>query len=456
MTWQQILKSYDLEDFIIVKEKKKKKAKGEKKEKGPEKQKVGDGDTAEIDYTPKFKNVVEGLEQWRDALESESNANLRLTGQKGSQNLFEYIERHVKSEVKREGAKNYGKGVHRTINKIISAVSEAKLLDMEDLTDIKKYIKTLERIEETDKLNPRNIPFTVPESVGKDGAESWKTVYGHYRTPEYIKHRKANKKEETLGAALEHWYDDAEDTAEPPFWQALFAKRTRDITGINMGLLPLLKEFVSVVSDSSAPIATANRWHIKGKLQRATIQKSEDFMKALGQVLGLQKCYRDATGTKPFDRLHINFTKTRDELRKKEIKVSSPEESKFIIDYMNKDEFKDDEGNYLVAVGSYFVDSISDRLIRTILTGPQKTIDLDNHPHQGLKGIFLNRPINERKNRKVLWEREQKQAIKDGNLPPWAKDDEPPEGGGSTTKKSEQDILEKIQNTIDILKRELL
>ena len=124
--------------------------------------------------------------------------------------------------------------------------------------------------------------------------------------------------------------------------------------------------------------------------------------------------------------------------------------------FMNKDEFKDDEGNYLVAVRSYFVDSISDRLIRTILTGPQKTIDLDNHPHQGLKGIFLNRPINERKNRKVLWEREQKQAIKDGNLPPWAKDDEPPEGGGSTTKKSEQDILEKIQNAIDILKRELL
>ena len=35
MAWQQILKSYDLEDFIIVKEKKKKKAKGEKKEKGP-------------------------------------------------------------------------------------------------------------------------------------------------------------------------------------------------------------------------------------------------------------------------------------------------------------------------------------------------------------------------------------------------------------------------------------
>ena len=61
MTWQQILKSYDLEDFIIVKEKKKKKAKGEKKEKGPEKQKVGDGDAAEIDYTPKFKNSGEML-----------------------------------------------------------------------------------------------------------------------------------------------------------------------------------------------------------------------------------------------------------------------------------------------------------------------------------------------------------------------------------------------------------
>jgi hypothetical protein len=149
-------------------------------------------------------------------------------------------------------------------------------------------------------------------------------------------------------------------------------------------------------------------------------------MKALSEVLGLQKCYRDATGNKPFDRLWINFTKTRDELRKKPIKVTTPEESALVIQYRKKDEFMDEDNKPNVQVVSYFVDGISDRLIRTILSNPnQKVIDLDNHPHQGLKGIFLHKPINEREKRKELWDREQDKAKKDGNLPPWARDKEP-------------------------------
>ena len=420
MSWANILKAKD---------KKEKKPTKELKEKGPKNQKVGDGDTAQITHSPKFVKIVNELKNWVSACESVDIGTLKTTGRGANQrgnntSLFDYIEKHVTGDVRREGYKNYGKGVQGTIKKIVDIVDSEQLVDSDDLKTIKRYIKTLERIEKTDKLNPRNILFTVPDAVGKDGAESWKTVYGHYRTPEYVKHRKAKGKEE-MGPAEGHWYSDDENTAEPPFWQALFATKVKDIPELNMGLLPLLKTFGQITSDPKEPITKVSNWHIKGKIQRLGIEKSEGFMNALSEVLGMQKCYRDATGNKPFDRLWINFTKTRDELRKKPIKVTDKDESDLVILYRKKDEFMDDEDKPNVQVVSYFVDGISDRLIRTILSNPnQQVIDLDNHPHQGLKGIFLHKPINEREKREELWNREQDKARKDGNLPFWARDEE--------------------------------
>jgi len=420
MSWTEILKSKD---------KKKRKPTKEIKEKGPRNQRVGDGDTAQITHSPKFVKIVKELSEWKKACENVNLDTLKVTGANANQRgnnttLFDYVDKHVTDGVKRDGAKNYGKGVYKTIKKIVDIVDSEQLVDSDDLKQIKKYIRALERVEETDKLNPRNIVFTVPDTVGKDGAESWKTVHGHYRTPEYVKHRKADGKEE-MSPALEHWYSDNEGDAEPPFWQALFAEKTKDIPGITRGLLPLLKSFDQITSDPKRPITKVSNWHIKGKIQRMGIEKSKGFMKALSEVLGMQKCYRDATGNKPFDRLWINFTKTRDELRKKPIKVTDKEESDLVILYRKKDEFMNEENEPNVQVVSYFVDGISDRLIRTILSSPnQKVIDLDNHPHQGLNGIFLHKPINERENREKLWNKEQDKARKDGNLPFWARDEE--------------------------------
>ena len=210
-----------------------------------------------------------------------------------------------------------------------------------------------------------------------------------------------------------------------------------------MGLLPLLKTFTRIISDPKRPPTTIINWHIKGRIQREGLETSKNFMASLGKALGFQRCYRDATGNKPFDRLWINFTKTRDELKKQPIKVTTKKESDFIILYRKKNEMMDDN-KPTVRVVSYFVDGISDRLIRTILSNPnQKYINLDTHPHQGLEGIFLHKPINEREKRKKLWDEEQDKARKDGNLPWWAEDkkDKEPEPKPEKETDSEKKML---------------
>ena len=196
MSWQSILKSYDLDDFIVVKEKKKKVT--EKKKKTKETKKLPNGDVAEVDYVPEFENVVDALEDWKTKVEEVSIDDLRITGRGAKQNLsiqnlFEVIDEHVTQKVKRDGVGDYGPGVKDIIEDIKKAVESKNLLDGKNLQNLSDYTANLKKVgRPKSKVNPQNILFTVPDTVGKDGATSWKKVYGHYRTPEYIKHRESD------------------------------------------------------------------------------------------------------------------------------------------------------------------------------------------------------------------------------------------------------------------------
>ena len=61
MNWQSILKSYDLNEFIIQKDDKKGKRKKISKPKKKEKKttKLPNGDSVEIDYVDDFENVID-------------------------------------------------------------------------------------------------------------------------------------------------------------------------------------------------------------------------------------------------------------------------------------------------------------------------------------------------------------------------------------------------------------
>ena len=101
------------------------------------------------------------------------------------------------------------------------------------------------------KNNPRNIKYTIPKwnAVDKKTLEYDKStditeVYGHYRTPDYIKFRnlkakrRGNVDKETMAAAPASWFDTKPGKSKPPMWQALFATGDGDI--VQHGLLSIL------------------------------------------------------------------------------------------------------------------------------------------------------------------------------------------------------------------------
>ena len=144
MSWQSILKSYDLDDFIIVKEKKKKVT--EKKKKTKDTIKLPNGDEAEVDYVSEFENVVDALEDWKQKVEDVSIDDLRMTGRGAKQNLsvqnlFEVIDEHVTQKAKRDGVGDYGPGVKDIIEEIKKAVESKNLLDEKNLQNFCKYCK---------------------------------------------------------------------------------------------------------------------------------------------------------------------------------------------------------------------------------------------------------------------------------------------------------------------------
>ena len=446
MNWQSILKSYDLNEFIIQKDDKKGKRKKISKPKKKEKKttKLPNGDSVEIDYVDDFENVIDELANWIDKCKQVSNEDLGVTGQKGSSNLFDFLKKHVTDEVKRPGVGDFGDGVWELIKDLVDIVKQKDLHDEKVIDDMDLFIEALERMGgKNSKTNPQNIPFTVPSVVGKDGATEWVKVHGHYRTPLYIKHRKAIGKEENVSAVPKHFYDEDPGKAQPPFWQALFgecASETKDIKGIDNGLLPILKKYEEFIEGDVGPIATIPEYRIKGKFERQAIEKIPSFLVKLTEILSRPNSYRDATQEKPFDRLWVNFAAINRAFKIEPIDVADDggeEDSDAFLRLLN---LKNLQGRYEIEE-VYFQD-ISIRLLRTILKNIENneliTTNnfLDTHKHGKLEGMFLEKPINQKESRKDLWDAEIKRLKREGKeIPPWARPpDSPPEGGSDEKK----------------------
>ena len=80
MGWQDILKSYDLDEFIIIKNKKK----GSKKEKGADEFKVDvPGGEITVTRTSRIKQLKEDFKTWESTCSSLSIDDIGIVAEKG-------------------------------------------------------------------------------------------------------------------------------------------------------------------------------------------------------------------------------------------------------------------------------------------------------------------------------------------------------------------------------------
>ena len=155
--------------------------------------------------------------QWKTKCEQLSLADIGITGKghrdgAGSKNLLQHVQDHVSSRVVRpnQTARRGGDRVVKLLDSLI--LDEQSILEEDDEKDILRLIKSLEDMSEGDE-DPRNIPFTQPQDVapvkGKMSDIGEETVYGHYRTPIYVRSReKVHNSENEQDPVDSSWYDE--------------------------------------------------------------------------------------------------------------------------------------------------------------------------------------------------------------------------------------------------------
>ena len=404
MAWQQVLKSYALEEFIL-------KAPAKKAKKGAAEETLDSGDKVKVITTSSLNKIKKEITAWHNKCRTTSLDSIGVTGKHGSSSILEHITRHIDTAYQRAGQPKR-EGAMEIIKQVMEMIGDVHAFKTKELLAIEDFIEELEGIEGDDKTNPRNIPFTVPASLTSDGVSEWEEVRGHYRTPTYVKYRKDIKNKDGEQKAVESdWYNKAPNSAKPPFWQALFADGDGDV--IQIGLLPLLRKLEEEIEEQ--PLEELK---VKGRGQRELLQKVPAVIKTMQVILKDQSVYHSANA--PFKRLQVNFNAYRRELMKTKFTIDPNDEnlSNFVLKV---------SGNAELAgqLESFYVQGISNRLIRTIISQLPAPFNLDTFKHDGKTGIFLNQPHRVEEKRKILFNAELKRAKSEGlTIPFWAK---PPE-----------------------------
>ena len=434
MGWQDILKSYDLDEFIIIKNKK-----GSKKEKGADEFKVNiPGGEITVTRTARIKQLKEDFKNWETTCSNLSMDDIGIVAEKGRKNLLEFVLSHVEQSVQRpkqepkDGAMDILKDVSEVIKK-------DDIYTNVELQSVQDFIELLEEVKENSRTNPKNIIFT--EQISRTRK---RPVRGHYRTPWYEK--KTGKK-----AVDSDWFDynvsfdrnDNSSTAEPPLWQALFNGQPdliekATITGLEKGLLTILMEFEEEMKNQ--PVSDIP---VIGKEGREAVLQIQGVTQGMQAILTKQESYHSMS--EPFKRLWLNVTNVRKQLNVMEFSIDEKDEQAVnailkLVPYLRTRATRNYEGMKIV--------KITTGLLRSIIR--KMDINIDTFAHGGYKGIFLHRPWTTKvqQGRKKLFEAEYRKAKKDGNLPPWARREEEEDG----VKKSWESILKIMPQRIEPMK----
>ncbi len=203
-------------------------------------------------------NFKKQYNAWKNKLSGISNEKIASTGspyvkEGGSkrgpypENLYLQLKEHVRKFL-RAGSSNTGNdGLFEVLEEIEELLLKRKYITADDLEKLELYVNAIAKIEDNEKLNPRNTLFTRPTDwkiAGKSTTDSRaknkiqildekpQEIYGHYRD---------NFFEDKYGVPeKKKWWSTELNTANPPLAQAIFGKG--DL--VTVGLLEILNKAI--------------------------------------------------------------------------------------------------------------------------------------------------------------------------------------------------------------------
>lgn len=243
--------------------------------------------------------------KWKSDCQGLSLADIGVTGKghrdgAGSDTLLLHVQDHISSRVVRpnQTARRGGDRVVKLLDSLI--LDEQSILEEDDEKDILRLIKSLQDMSGGDE-DPRNIPFTQPQDVapvkGKMSDIGEEIVYGHYRTPIYVRSReKVHGSENEQSAVSSSWYSNDKNEAKPPFWQAIFAGADGISGGgkgdtIEKGLLAILQDFQKAMEGAFIKeIIINDKGDFANKVE--ALSKLPQLLKEIRKILGDRNSYR--------------------------------------------------------------------------------------------------------------------------------------------------------------------
>lgn len=176
-------------------------------------------------FTQEFDNIqfVKDYKTWKDNCEGISGEAM---GVENVPTLFDFLDTHIFDNVRDESVnagKDDGSEGAMTVLDGIEGIMDGEVIEDGEIDDIQKFYDYLREIEDNKgpgdlQLDPKLIFFTdrVYDDDGKVvGTED---IYGHYKTPNYIKGKKRKNKDYAGEPVPSGWYSG---TGNPPSF-ALF------------------------------------------------------------------------------------------------------------------------------------------------------------------------------------------------------------------------------------------
>jgi len=183
------------------------------------KYKLGDG-ISEVSY--KGDDALTSWDEWVEKAKGISGEAMGVQLFNGS--LYEMIAQHgITGRIMGNSGPKETPGLGKELKELDTLFKKPDF-STNELQSLEKVINIVRQYGKKEgDLNPRNIRFDGIDKINRaERSATKKTVYGHYRTPMYVKFRRLIRGKDEIDAVDTTWFSPNKGEAMPPMWQAIY------------------------------------------------------------------------------------------------------------------------------------------------------------------------------------------------------------------------------------------
>ena len=210
----------------------------------------GDG-LSEVSY--KGADALTAWDNWVEKAQSISGAEMGVQMFSGS--LYEMLAQHgIAPRIMGNSGPKETPGLGKELEALNTLFTEPDF-SKEQMNSLQSVIDLIfSHGKEQGDLNPRNIKFDGIDKIKRaQGTATKKPVYGHYRTPKYVRYRRIVRGKEEQDAVDKTWFSPNKGEAMPPMWQAIYGDGSLDPFNVE-GLVAVLAKGYKMIEEAKHSI----------------------------------------------------------------------------------------------------------------------------------------------------------------------------------------------------------